>query len=82
MCYEDFMGSYSASYTLKCVDEIAYRCGLLDYMDNLEITHPEEWDDELSNLLEELEEMIDDKLKRCRKKETRQELEKIRKEYL
>ena len=60
MCYEDFMGSYSASYTLKCVDETAYRCGLLDYVDGLEISYPTEWDDELSDLLQELEEMIDE----------------------
>ena len=59
-CYEDFMGSYSTSYTLKCIDETAYRCGLLDYVDSLDISYPTEWDDELSDLLEELEEMIDE----------------------
>ena len=62
-CYEDFMGSYSASYTLSQVDPIAYRCGLLDYVDNLGVSYPSEWDNELEDLISELNDMIDDEIK-------------------
>ena len=43
--YEDFMGQYSTSYTLKNIDEIAYRCGLNDYVDGFEIPETEEYKD-------------------------------------
>lgn len=62
-CYGDFMGSYSASYTLSQVDPTAYRCGLLDYVDSLGISYPSEWDDELEDLISELNDMIDDEIK-------------------
>lgn len=62
-CYEDFMGNYSTSYTLSQVDPIAYRCGLLDYVDSLEVSYPSEWDDELEDLISELNDMIDDEIK-------------------
>ena len=57
----EFMG-YSASYILKQVDPTAYRCGLLDYVDSLDVTPPDEWDTELSDLLQELEELIEDEI--------------------
>lgn len=31
-----FMGSYPASYVLKEVDHIAYRCGFADFLDMIE----------------------------------------------
>lgn len=61
-CYGNFMGIYSASYTLKCVDVTAYRCGLLDYVDSLDISYPSEWDDELQELIDELHDMIDEEI--------------------
>lgn len=57
----EFMG-YSASYILKQIDPIAYRCGLLDYVDSLDVTPPDEWDTELSDLLGDLEDLLDDKV--------------------
>ena len=62
-CYEDFMRNYSASYTLSQVDQTAYRCGLLDYVDSLDISYPSKWDDELEDLISELNDMIDDEIK-------------------
>lgn len=54
----EFMG-YSASHILKEVDPTAYRCGLLDYVDNLDVTPPDEWDMELSDLLQDLDYEVD-----------------------
>ena len=53
----EFMG-YNASYILKQVDPTAYRCDLLDYVDGLEIA-PDELEEELNTLLEELEILLD-----------------------
>ena len=58
--YGDFMGSYSAGYTLKCVDETAYSQGLLNYVDNLGLNYPSEWDSEMEDLKDELNDLIDD----------------------
>lgn len=60
--YGAFMGSYSASYVLKCVDETAWRCGLSDYVDALEISYPNEWDDDLEELQDELRDLIANKI--------------------
>lgn len=74
--YGEFM-SYSASYILKQIDPIAYRCGLLDYVDGLDVTPPDEWDTELSELLQELDYLIDDKIEELNSliKDWEQELE-------
>lgn len=57
--YPDFMGSYSTSYTLQQVDPTAYRCGLLDYVYNLDLTESSEYN-ELVKSLEELEDELSD----------------------
>lgn len=53
----EFMG-HSASYILKQIDPIAYRCGLLDYVDSLDVT-PDELEEDLNILLEELRVLLD-----------------------
>lgn len=52
-CYDEFMNLYSPSYTLKCVDEIAYNCGLSDYVDGL----GKEEDEDYIALIEEKEDL-------------------------
>lgn len=47
--------SFSGSYALQQLDPTAYRVGLIDYVDSLDIDPPEEWTDRK----EELEEEID-----------------------
>ena len=47
---------YSPAYVLKQVDSTAYRCGLNDYIDSLEL-EPKELKEELEELEEELEEL-------------------------
>ena len=64
-CYEEFMGTYSPSYTLKCVDETAWRMGLLDYVDNLDISDDKKYqalEEELEELREDLENLKSDYL--------------------
>lgn len=58
-CYEEFMGQYSPSYTLKMVDPIAYRCGLNDYVDSLDKTDSLDYQ-ELESELEDLESDLED----------------------
>lgn len=50
---------YTASYVLREVDPTAYRCGLNDYVDSLEL-EPEELKDELEALENELTELEDE----------------------
>ena len=50
---------YFASYVLKQVDEIAYHCGLNEYVDSLEKEEDEKYK-ELADKLEELEDGIDE----------------------
>jgi predicted nucleic acid-binding Zn-ribbon protein len=54
-CYGDFMG-YSASYILSEVDPTAYRCGMADYLDSLDMSD----DPDYQELVEELEELESD----------------------
>lgn len=60
-CYDKFMDRYNASRVLKEIDPIAYRCGLNDYIDGLELEDDEEYTDllekkeDLENELEDLE---------------------------
>ena len=55
-CHGDFMGM-NASYILKEMDPVAYRCGLLDYLDNLDQDEEKMNNDECLELFEELEEI-------------------------
>jgi len=58
-CHGDFMGM-SASRILKVMDATAYRCGLNDYIDGIDIEDDErykELQDELEELEDELEEL-------------------------
>ena len=55
--YGEFMESYSASDVLKNVDPIAYRCGLNDFMDSIDIADTKEYkniEDEISDLKSEI----------------------------
>ena len=54
-CYGDFMG-YNASYILSEVDPTAYRCGMADYLDSLDMSD----DANYQELVEELEELESD----------------------
>ena len=69
-----FMG-YDASYILKQVDEITYRCGLLDYVDSLELSESSEYC-ELEEKLDELEDDFND-LKFNSLEEIEEELEEL-----
>lgn len=51
---------YSPSYVLKEIDPTAYRCGLNDYIDSLDL-EPEELKEELEELENELSELEDEK---------------------
>jgi len=53
--YGEFMG-YLPSDILKSVDPIAYRCGLVDYVDSLDISE----DPNYQELIEELEDLESD----------------------
>ena len=57
-CNGDFMGM-TASYILKNVDPIAYRCGLNDYCDNEDVTETEEYK-QIEEEIETLESAIED----------------------
>lgn len=52
-------GTYSASYALKELDPIAYRCGKLDFDSNKDLDDVEEYQ-ELTKELEELEDRESD----------------------
>lgn len=52
--------TYRASYALREVDPIAYRCGFDDYLDGLDIEDSEEFQ-ELTKKIEELETELDEK---------------------
>ena len=61
-CHGDFMGM-NASYILKKMDPVAYRCGLLDYLDGLDQDEEKMDNDEcleLFNRLEEIESEIEE----------------------
>ena len=61
-CHGDFMGM-NASYILKGMDPVAYRCGLLDYLDGLDQDEEKMDNDEcleLFNRLEEIESEIEE----------------------
>ena len=49
--------SMNASYILKKMDPVAYRCGLLDYLDGLDQDEEKMDNDECLELFEELEEI-------------------------
>ena len=55
-CNGDFLGM-NASYILKKMDAVAYRCGLLDYLDSLDQDEEKMDNDECLELFEELEEI-------------------------
>ena len=55
-CHGDFLGM-NASYILKEMDPVAYRCGLLDYLDGLDQDDEKMENDEYLELIEELEEI-------------------------
>ena len=52
----DFLGM-DASYILKGMDPVAYRCGLLDYLDGLDQDEEKMDNDDYAELIEELEEI-------------------------
>ena len=61
-CHGDFMGM-NASYILKGMDPVAYRCGLLDYLDGLDQDEEKMDNDEcleLFNQLEDIESKIEE----------------------
>ena len=61
-CHGDFMGM-NASYILKEMDPVAYRCGLLDYLDGLDQDEEKMDNDEcleMFNRLEEIESKIEE----------------------
>ena len=72
-----FMG-YNASYILKQVDFIAYRCGLLDYVDNLDVSESSKYC-ELEESLESLEDELSD-LKSDYLSEIEEEIEELEEE--
>ena len=55
-CHGDFMGM-NASYILKGMDPVAYRCGLLDYLDSLDQDEEKMDNDECLELFNQLEEI-------------------------
>lgn len=58
-CNGEFMGM-DASYILKECDPIAYRCGLNDYVDSLDISNSEEYK-ELDQECDDIQDCIDEK---------------------
>ena len=55
-CHGDFLGM-NASYILKEMDPTAYRCGLLDYLDDLDQDEEKMKNDDYTEWTEELEEI-------------------------
>ena len=55
-CHGDFLGM-NASYILEEMDPVAYRCGLLDYLDNLDQDEEKMNNDECLELFNQLEEI-------------------------
>ena len=55
-CHGDFLGM-NASYILKEMDPVAYRCGLLDYLDGLDQDEEKMDNDECLELFNQLEEI-------------------------
>ena len=55
-CHGDFLGM-NASYILKGMDQVAYRCGLLDYLDGLDQDEEKMENDECLELFNQLEEI-------------------------
>ena len=55
-CHGDFLGM-NASYILKKMDNVAYRCGLLDYLDRLDQDEEKMDNDECLELFNQLEEI-------------------------
>ena len=55
-CHGDFLGM-NASYILKKMDNVAYRCGLLDYLDSLDQDEEKMYNDECLELFNQLEEI-------------------------
>ena len=55
-CHGDFLGM-NASYILKNMDPVAYRCGLLDYLDGLDQDEEKMDNDECLELFNQLEEI-------------------------
>lgn len=63
--HSPFMGKYDAGNTLELIDPVAYRCGLLDYVDSRDINDDPGYRalaEELRLLQDELEELEDDEL--------------------
>lgn len=57
-CNGEFMG-YSASHILEELDPTAFRCGLNDYCDNLDVEDTQEWI-EANEKVESIESEIED----------------------
>ena len=58
--YDEMLGDFlgmNASYILKDMDPIAYRCGLLDYVDGLDQDEEKMNNDECLELFNQLEEI-------------------------
>ena len=55
-CHGDFLGM-NASYILKGMDQVAYRCGLLDHLDGLDQDEEKMDNDECLELFNQLEEI-------------------------
>ena len=55
-CHGDFLGM-NASYILKEMDPVAYRCGLLDYLDSLDQDEEKMDNDECLELFDQLEDI-------------------------
>ena len=55
-CHGDFLGM-NASYILKEMDPVAYRCGLLDYLDGLDQDEEKMENDECLELFNQLEDI-------------------------
>ena len=55
-CHGDFLGM-NASQILKNMDPVAYRCGLLDYLDSLDQDEEKMDNDECLELFNQLEEI-------------------------
>jgi len=54
--------TYDASYVLQKVDPVAWRCGLVDYVDGLEVEDSEEYqaiEEKIEELEEEIEGLLD-----------------------
>ena len=56
-CHGDFLGM-NASHILKKMDPVAYRCGLLDYLDGLDQDEEKMYNDGCLELFYQLEEIV------------------------